>query len=392
MTLPFPEDFAWGTATSAAQVETASEHNFRGLRARDGRIFDRTTDHEKRRAEDAETIARFGTNYTCSLDWAGLQRQAYAAFDKGMVAQYREFFADLRERGVKVMLTLHHFAHPAWFEKTGGWVWESNLEVFYDYAARVMDAFGDLVHDWSTFNEPNTFALQAYFRGVWPPYEKSLTKATRVAGNMGQAHLHVYKKLKARYPDARVGYSLGCGYLEGRGLRAQATAKLVDWWYYTRCIKLFEPTDFVGLSYFAHVPFAPTALDVVDQRRRIEAMGLLHDDMYAIKIEGLAYNIQRAHRDSGKPIWILANGVCTSDDGFRQNILRQYLTAVHGCIRQGIPVLGYNVWSAWDSFEWHLGPSYRFGLMAVDPGTLDRTSTASADWYAGVAAANQLEL
>ncbi len=392
MTLTFPDDFAWGTATSAAQIETASEHNFRGLRARDGRIFDRTTDHERRRHEDAATIARFGTIYTCSLDWAALQRQQYAAFDKGLVAQYREFFADLRERGVDVMLTLHHFAHPAWFEATGGWVWESNLEVFYDYAARVMEAFGDLVTDWSTFNEPNTFALQAYFRGVWPPYEKSLTKATRVAGNMGQAHLHIYRKLKARYPQARVGYSLGCAYLEGRGFRAQATAKLVDWWYYTRSIKLFEPTDFVGLSYFAYVPFSPAALDVVDNRAKVEAMGLLHDDMYALKVEGLAYNIQRAHKDSGKPVWVLANGVCTADDGFRQNLLTQYLTAVHGCIRQGVPVIGYNVWSAWDNFEWHLGPSYRFGLMAVDPGTLDRVNTATADWYADLTETKELEL
>ncbi len=391
MTLPFPDDFKWGTATSAAQVETASEHNFRGLRARDGRIFDRTTDHEKRRVEDAAIIARFGTNYTCSVDWAGLQRQPYAAFDKGVVAQYREFFADLRERGVSVMLTLHHFAHPAWFEATGGWVWESNLEVFYDYAARVMDAFGDLVTDWSTFNEPNTFALQAYFRGVWPPFEKSLTKATRVAGNMGQAHVHVYRKLKARFPEARVGYSLGCAYLEGRGLRSQATAKLVDWWYYTRCIKLFEPTDFVGISYFAYVPFAPTPLDPIHHKARVEAMGLLHDDMYALKVEGLAYNIQRAHKDSGKPIWILANGVCTPEDGFRQTLLRQYLTAVHGCIRQGTPILGYNVWSAWDNFEWHLGPSYRYGLMSVDPGTLDRSTTATADWYAELTTTKQLE-
>ena len=392
MTLTFPEDFAWGTTTSAAQIETASDHNFRGLHARDGGVFGRTTDHEKRRAEDAEIIARFGTVYTCSVDWAALQRQPYAAFEKGQVAHYREFFADLRERGVRVMMTLHHFAHPAWFEATGGWVWESNLEVFYDYVARVTDAFGDLVHAWNIFHEPNTFALNAYYRGVWPPYEKSLTKATRVAGNMGQAYLHVFGRLKQRFPDAQVGYTLGSSYLDGRGLRAQATARLVDWWYYTRCIRLFVPADFIGIGYFAHIPFAPTALDVIDHRRKIEALGLPHDDMYALKPEGLAYNIVRAHRDTGKPIWVISNGVCTGDDAFRQNMLSQYVAAVHGAIRQGVPVIGYNVWSPWDNFEWHLGPSYRYGLMRTDAADFDRINTGSADWYEALVQANALEL
>ena len=93
MTLTFPDDFAWGTATSAAQIESASDHNFRGLRARDGRIFERTTDHERRREADAVDIARFGTVYRCSVDWARLQTRAFAAFDKGVVAEYRAFFS-----------------------------------------------------------------------------------------------------------------------------------------------------------------------------------------------------------------------------------------------------------------------------------------------------------
>ena len=392
MTLTFPPDFLWGTATSAAQIETASDHNFRGLHARDGRVLQRTTDHERRRLDDAALLARFGTIYRCSLDWARLQAKAYAAFDRGVVAEYRQFFEELARRGVRVVLSLHHFAHPAWFEAAGGWVWESNLEVFYDYAARVMEAFGDLIYSWNTFVEPNAFALNAYYRGVWPPFEKSLTKATRVAGNMGQAHLYLYERLKQRFPEAEVGYSLNTAYLEGRGLRAQATARLVDWWYYTRCIRLFTPTDYVGVSYFAHVPFAPHALTVADDRQKIESLGLPHDDLYALKVEGLAYNIARAHRDSGKPIWVSSNGVCTGDAAFRQNLLNQYLTAVHGSIRQGIPVRGYCAWAPWDNFEWHLGPSYRFGLLAVDPVTYERTNTPAADWYERVASTSELEV
>ena len=47
MRLQFPQDFFWGTSTAAAQIETASEHSFKGMRAKDGHIFDRTSDHDR---------------------------------------------------------------------------------------------------------------------------------------------------------------------------------------------------------------------------------------------------------------------------------------------------------------------------------------------------------
>lgn len=390
MTRTFPSDFLWGSATSAAQVETASRHQFRGLTARDGAVLERTTDHESRRRSDAAIIARFGSVYACSLDWAALQSEAGAAFDEALVADYRAFFADLRERGVRVVLSLHHFAHPEWFEQTGGWVWESNLQAFYDYAHQVIAAFGDLVYAFNTFNEPNTYASHAYYRGVWPPHERNLTKASRVAGNMGQAHLYVYAAIKRDLPGALVGYTLGTASFEGRSIRARASASLSDWWYYTRSINLFRPTDYVGISYTAHVPFAPRALDVANGREKIEALGLAHDDLYALKPEALATCLRRAHRDSGKPVWVMANGVCTADDAFRQNTLGDYLAHVHDCVTEGVPVLGYNVWAPWDNFEWHHGPSFRYGLMRTDEHSADRVDTGSARWYEALAKSGQL--
>jgi beta-glucosidase len=57
MLLTFPDHFWFGTSTAATQVETAFEHDWQGVRARDGHIFDRTTDHEKRHDEDVDIIA-----------------------------------------------------------------------------------------------------------------------------------------------------------------------------------------------------------------------------------------------------------------------------------------------------------------------------------------------
>ncbi|HNG91040.1 MAG TPA: family 1 glycosylhydrolase, partial [Saprospiraceae bacterium] len=126
-TLAFPSHFFWGTSTAAAQVETATDHPWRGLLALDGYRFERTTDHERRRAEDAEYIARLGSVYRCGVDWCRLQPAPLAPFQAAVVAEYRTFFDLLRARGVSLMFVLHHFAHPNWFEEKGGWTQAANI-------------------------------------------------------------------------------------------------------------------------------------------------------------------------------------------------------------------------------------------------------------------------
>src|SRR5262245_48055978 len=89
MQFVFQKGFLWGTSTAAAQVETASDRTWRGLRAKDGYIFERTTDHELRRVEDAALIARFGSIYRCGVDWSRLQQEPYVKFNPDVVAEYQ---------------------------------------------------------------------------------------------------------------------------------------------------------------------------------------------------------------------------------------------------------------------------------------------------------------
>ncbi len=55
----------------------------------------------------------------------------------------------------------------------------------------------------------------------------------------------------------------------------------------------------------------------------------------------------------------------------------------------GVDVEGYFVWSLLDNFEWAAGYTQRFGLVAVDPDTQDRTPKASFDWYRRLLAARK---
>ena len=58
---------------------------------------------------------------------------------------------------------------------------------------------------------------------------------------------------------------------------------------------------------------------------------------------------------------------------------------------EGVPVAGYFCWSLMDNFEWGLGFAKKFGLHAVEEGTLRRIPRDSARWYARVARANAVE-
>ena len=122
MLLQFPDNFIFGTSTSAAQIETAFEHNWQGVRSRDGFLFEETTAHELRFEEDAEIIASLAPHYRMSLMWSKLQPEAYAEFDPLEVARYRAFMESLREKGVTIMLVIDHWVHPLWFSKSGGWM------------------------------------------------------------------------------------------------------------------------------------------------------------------------------------------------------------------------------------------------------------------------------
>jgi beta-glucosidase len=68
------------------------------------------------------------------------------------------------------------------------------------------------------------------------------------------------------------------------------------------------------------------------------------------------------------------------DDQDRIEYLATHLAAaIHDV--PGVEVEGYFVWSLLDNFEWAAGYTQKFGLVAVDPETQDRTTKASYDWY-----------
>jgi beta-glucosidase len=70
------------------------------------------------------------------------------------------------------------------------------------------------------------------------------------------------------------------------------------------------------------------------------------------------------------------------DDQDRIAYLRGHIAAVERARAAGAPVHDYIAWTLLDNFEWAEGYTKRFGIVEVQPGTLDRRPKASYAWYA----------
>lgn len=392
MTLAFPEGFFWGTSTAAAQVETASDHNWRGFRSRDGHVFVRTSDHEQRREEDLTYIRQFGQVYRCGVDWARLQKAAYAPFEADVVAEYSQFFARLNEEGMSIMFVIHHFTHPSWLEAQGGWAEEISIGAYVDFARQCIESFGPYVSYWNTFNEPNVYALNGYLMANFPPLRRSYRQANRVLAHMGQAHDIAYELIKERYPSHPVGISFNTCWFDGLNALGKLPAAFMNWWFHRRAADHFAKVDFWGLSYYAYVPFNPLPVTEIDSPGKLRKLGIPHDRMWGYRPEGLGRNLRFFWKRYGKPLIVTENGICTDDPQQRIQSINDYLRVCHEVIEAGIPLLGYIHWSTWDNFEWNLGPTYRFGLVRIDWETKERQMTEAGLYYARICQNNKVEL
>jgi beta-glucosidase len=381
MKLTFPDHFFFGTSTSAAQIETAFEHDWQGFKARDGRLFDRTTDHELRLKEDAQIIASLAPSYRMGLQWSKLQREPFGEFHKPTVEEYHSFLKDLKARGVSIMMVLHHFTNPLWFAKTGGWEKAENIPAWVDFCHKVIDEFGRYVSYWNTFNEPNVYASYGWITSFFPPHKINPFIAGKVVQNMGKAHNIVYDHLKATHPDQPVGISHNATIFSAENLLGWFPARLSDWWFMEYVPSHFEKVDFFGMSYYGRIPHDPMPITYLETPQKMKELGRKHDDIWEYHPEGLRECLDRYWNKYKKPIIITENGVCDESDFLRLQAIQDYAQIIHQAIKDGIDIRGYYFWSTWDNFEWHLGPAMRFGLYECDLKTNRRIPRPSAELY-----------
>jgi beta-glucosidase len=382
--LKFPKGFLWGTATSAYQIEGGIENNDWAKDFPAGRCCDHYNLYEK----DFDLIKKLNQNaYRFSIEWSRIETKE-GEFSQKEIEHYRKVLLALKERKIKVILTLHHFTNPLWLSEIGGW---ENPEVqfyFSRFSKRIFSEFSDLVEFWLTINEPMVYASKSYLEGSWPPKKKSFFAFLRVVKNQISSHKKVFEEFHKIKKEVRVGIAKNNFYFEPfnpNSLLDKFNAWLNRYfWNEFFLNRIKNHLDFIGFNYYMHQKIKFPAQNKNENK-------ILSDIGWEIYPEGI-YHCLKELKKYQKPIFITENGLADAKDKLRKDFIKEHLRWVHKAIEEGVEVKGYFHWSLIDNFEWEKGFEPRFGLIEVDYQTLERKPRPSAKFYAKICKENQLTL
>ena len=403
-----PKGMLLGASSAAAQVEGGQVDSSWNDWYRKGHIKDGSdpadSDHWERWREDTELMAAMGLQ-VCrfGVEWARLMPRP-GQVDEKAVARYRAEIALMKERGIRPLLTIHHFANPMWFEEKGGFSKWENLPDFLELVRLTAERFGDLVSDYITINEPNVYATNGFAWGEWPPGKKSYPETFRVLSHLAWCHIKAYGLIHEireamGYTDTMVGFANHLRAFDPKDPKNPAhrlSARLAEWAFQgavTRAMSLGdfrlplrnygklprgEYADFNGVNYYTRSTVSGLADGVRENSPR-------NDLDWEICPEGLIRCARALQEVLPRPIWVTENGTCDRDDRFRARYICEHLQAM---AESGLPFERYYHWCFCDNFEWLEGNSARFGLVHVDyENGRKRTVKRSGEFSAGVIAA-----
>ncbi|WP_374511745.1 GH1 family beta-glucosidase [Niveibacterium sp.] len=426
----FPADFAWGVATSAYQIEGATQVDGRGPSIWDtfshtpgktdgGDTGDVACEHYYRYREDIALMREMGvTDYRFSCAWPRVQPTGSGAWNEAGWDFYARVLDALDEAGIAAHATLYHWDLPQPLEDAGGWRNRETCARFAEYAAEFARRFGSRVKTIATHNEPWCTATLGHETGQFAPGLRDRAAAFLVSHHLLLSHGMALRAMRAAGCKAQLGIVLNQSPAYPANPDSEAdrrAARIADGlstrWYMDPLFRgaypadvvaylgadapqpepgdmaiIGEPMDFLGLNYYMR--------SYCSGDGRVQPPGDrgFTDMDWEVYPEGLTEHLVRLARAyNPPPLYITENGAATADtlegdavhDSGRVNYLRWHLEAAAAAIAQGVDLRGYFAWSLLDNFEWNSGYAKRFGLVYVDYATQRRVLKDSAHWYRG---------
>jgi beta-glucosidase len=437
----FPDDFLWGAATSAYQIEGSPTADGAGrsiwhrFSHTPGNTYmdqtgDVACDHYRRYKDDVAIMGDLGLNaYRFSISWSRIYPEGTGAINKKGIDFYSRLVDALLENGIKPNATLYHWDLPEALDDRGGWLNRDITNWFCDYAVTMFDVLGDRVEMWSTLNEPWVVTDGGYLAGVLAPGHSNLFEAPVAAHNQLRAHGAVVERfrstnaakkgkigivvnLEPKYPASESPEDLAAvrradAYMNRQYLDPVFLGKYPEelreifgeaWpeWSDEDMRLIKQPIDFLGVNYYTrrveryHPEHIPLRTKHVPQPQHIETA-----TNWEVFPEALTKVLLWITERYGKlPIYITENGAAFYDsphtidgrieDPLRVEYYRQHLRAAHDAMKKGVNLRGYYAWSLLDNYEWAHGYSKRFGIVHVDYETQQRTIKSSGRYYSSV--------
>ena len=481
----FPENFLWGGAICASQAEGGWRDGGKGIDTQDLRYFDPSWDKAgrdenrninmtserfeaslntddtlhypfrhgidfyHRYKDDVELFGELGLKiFRTSVSWARIYPNGDDPEPNPEgIAFYRDLFERCKARGMKLFVTMLHYAIPVnLVTKYGGWKNRKTVELYERYARTLYREFGDLVDLWLPFNEINCSRFNPYngaalIKDQEPDYMNAIFQC---AHHQFLANALAVKAAKEMLDEPMVGamiarftsYPATC--LPDDVMQSVLDENYKNYFYtdvmargrypsYTE--KMFEelgvkiekqPGDdellaentvnFLSYSYYMSMV---SSTDPAHERTGGNLVSGLKNPYlkasdwgWQIDPVGLRVSLNQMYDRYQLPLFIAENGLGAKDvledgtvhDEYRIDYLRRHVEQMRLAIEDGVPLIGYTMWGIIDIISCGtIEMSKRYGVIYVDQddagnGSLERYKKDSFEWYRRCIASNGEEI
>jgi beta-glucosidase len=183
------------------------------------RFWSRYTDHINLAASLGLTAFRTGVDWSRVQPTKVLEPGEAPAWDVAALERYTDIMASVQNAGMEPIVTLHHFAHPAWLGKTL-WLRNDAADRVTEYELKMVQELGDRlvargnrpISNFITFNELNLIPLIYFGRMMgFSDEDSGPSSYQRAYDNVVSAHVRIYDGIKDLYeargwPEPKVGF------------------------------------------------------------------------------------------------------------------------------------------------------------------------------------------
>jgi beta-glucosidase len=443
--MSFSQDFVWGAASAAYQIEGAWNEDGKGPSIWDefshwpgtiknGDNGDVACDSYHLYMQDLQILQDMGLHaYRFSISWPRIFPEGDGKLNQKGLDYYDALVDAMLKKGITPYATLFHWDLPLSLHQRGGWLARRTAREFADYAAYIAAHFDGRIQNYFTINEPQCIVELGYQKGLHAPgLRLPPGRQAECMHNLLLAHgLSVQAIRGASSRPVNIGIA-STGRLcyppedtpDAREAARSASFTLNpnDWvfthqWFLDAAVlggypadvppflKEFadsvppddfkiikQDLDFLGVNVYNGTP--------VDTRGKKAAPypGFPRTAMkWPVTPEVMHYGPLWLYDRYRLPIYITENGQSCNDRIFldtcvhdvdRIDFLARYLTELKKAAAEGAPLLGYFHWSLTDNFEWNNGYGERFGLVYIDYPTQKRIPKDSCLWFAATAKKN----
>lgn len=354
----FPENFLWGAATSAFQIEGAYNLDGKSLTSMDVRSFTTSDkiadtkiamDHYHRYKEDVKLMKELGLKaYRMSISWARIIENGNGQINQKGIDFYNNLIDELIANQITPIVTLFHFDLPIdLVRQYDGFLSRRCIDDFIRYCKVCFENFGDRVKYWVTINEQMVITGNPYFQGIQENDEfLKQKKGWQTYHHMCIAHALVTKEYRKMNLQGEIGPVLSYPTYYPASVKPEdvLVAKQTE----DMSVFCLMDTHFYGKH--------PQYLI-----RKLESEGLMFD-----VLEGDDLLLANARPDFIALNWYTTGVVGCYQDGEEINNKEASLMPRRDRNKKGVYQFYYNPYTDYNEWNWNIDPiGLRYALLRM---------------------------